>query len=99
MAEVRRASVVYLASGREHVLEVEVPAGSTLADAVAASGLARLVPEFDPAAHSLGVWGKQKAAGTLLCNGDRVEVYRPLTADPNIARQRRVAKKRAAERK
>ena len=99
MAELCHASVVYLAASREHVLDVEVPAGSTLADAVAASGLAGRVPGFDLAVHSLGVWGKLKAAGTVLCDGDRVEVYRPLTADPNIARQRRVAKKRAAERK
>ncbi len=99
MAELRHASVVYLASSREHILDVAVPAGSTLADAVAASGLASRVPSFDLAVHSLGVWGKLKAPGSLLCDGDRVEVYRPLTADPNIARQRRVAKKRAAERK
>lgn len=99
MADLCKASVVYLASGREHVLEVEVAAGSALADAVAASGLASRVPGFDLSVHSLGVWGKLKAAGTLLCDGDRVEVYRPLMADPNIARQRRVAKKRAAERK
>ncbi len=99
MAELRHASVVYLAQGRQHVLEIEVAAGSTLSDAVAASGLAGRVPGFDLAVHSLGVWGRLKAPGTLLCDGDRVEVYRPLTADPNIARQRRVAKKRAAERK
>jgi len=99
MAEVLRASVVYLAAGREHVLDVKVPAGSSLADAVVAGGLASRVPGFDLALHSLGVWGKLKAPGTHLCDGDRVEVYRPLTADPNIARQRRVAKKRAAERK
>lgn len=99
MADLRHANVVYLAAGREHVVDVKVPAGSTLADAVVASGLASRVPGFDLAAHSLGVWGKLKTPGTPLCDGDRVEVYRPLTADPNIARQRRVAKKRAAERK
>lgn len=99
MAEVRKACVVFLARGREHELQVELPAGATLADAVAASGLAGHAAGFDPALHSLGVWGKLKAPGTLLSDGDRVEVYRPLTADPNIARQRRVAKKRAAERK
>ena len=99
MAEMRKASVVYLVAGHEHVLQVEMQAGNTLADAVAASGLASHVPGFDLAAHSLGVWGKLKTPGTLLGEGDRVEVYRPLTADPNVAHQRRVAKKRAAERK
>ena len=99
MAEVCKASVVFLDAGAEHVLRVELSAGSTLADAVVASGLALRVPRFKLEVYSLGVWGKLKAPGTLLRDGDRVEVYRPLTADPNIARQRRVVKKRAAERK
>ena len=96
MADLLKASVVYLDVGEQHTLDAAVPAGSTLADAIAASGLAGRVAGFDLAAHKVGVWGKLKPAMTPVCGGDRVEVYRPLQADPNTARQRRVAKRRAA---
>ena len=95
MADLLKASVVYLEVGRQHTLDAAVPPGSTLADAITASGLAGRVAGFDLAAHKVGVWGKLKPATTPLHEGDRVEVYRPLQADPNTARQRRVAKRRA----
>lgn len=99
MADLLKASVVYLDVGNQHLLDVALPAGSTLADAVAASGLAARVPSFDIAKHKVGVWGKLKPATATLCSGDRVEVYRALEADPNTARQRRVMKRRAAGRR
>lgn len=98
MAEAMRVTVAYAAPGIEAVVEVDVDHGATLADAVAASGLAGQVPGFDAQGLRTGVWGKLKGADTPLKAGDRVELYRPLKADPNAARQARVAKKRAAGR-
>ena len=64
-------------------------AGSTLADAVRASGLAQRHPTHDLARAPLGVWGALRAPNDVLREGDRVELYRPLGVDPKEARRRR----------
>jgi hypothetical protein len=61
-------------------------------DALAASGLARDFEKLDPG--RIGIHGKAVAAGTILRDGDRVEIYRPLRADPKDLRRTRAAKKR-----
>ena len=88
--------VVYSPAPRRiEVVALVLPEGSTLADALAASGLA--------ARHALdgcvtARWGRLAAADTLLCDGDRVELVRPLTVDPNEARRLRHAEQRAGQR-
>jgi putative ubiquitin-RnfH superfamily antitoxin RatB of RatAB toxin-antitoxin module len=67
---------------------VVLPEGSTVEDALAASGLAR-----DPRAP-VGIYGKAVPAKTIVRDGDRVEIYRPLRADPKDLRRLRAAKKR-----
>ncbi len=79
-----------------------LPAGSTIAEALAASGIgahleARNLP-IDLAQARVGIFGKLKTPDTLLRDGDRVELYRPLQADPKDSRRRR-AKHREAEAK
>ena len=79
--------------GRQTVRSVRLPAGSTAEDAVAASGLAE---EFRSlGAGRIGIYGKAVPAKTLLRDGDRVEIYRPLQADPKDLRRLRAAKKRS----
>ncbi|HEY4370488.1 MAG TPA: RnfH family protein [Burkholderiales bacterium] len=94
MAETLR--VVYVPTGAAPV-EIEVPlaAGMTLEDAVRASGIAARHPEIEAA--RLGVWGKARDAQSPARAGDRVEIYRPLTADPKAGRNQRVRKKREAK--
>lgn len=60
--------------------------GARIADALQASGWA--VPEES----AVGVWGKVQARDKLLRDGDRIELYRPLVADPKTARRRRAAR-------
>jgi len=79
-------------------LPLELPATATAIDAIRASGLAERYPEFDVAAATLGVWGRACLAQTPLQEGDRVEVYRPLTMDPNEARRLRARQLRARKR-
>lgn len=98
MPEPLRISVVYVAPGVEHVVDLAMAPGASIADAVRASGLGDRIPGFAAGAHSVGVWGRVRPAEALLMSGDRVEIYRPLSVDPNTARQLRVAKKRAATR-
>ena len=81
--------VVFAARERQVLKRVELPAGGTVEDAVSASGLAEAgaVPRY-------GIYGKVVSAGTVVRDGDRVEIYRPLVADPKELRRLRAAKAR-----
>jgi uncharacterized protein len=80
--------VVLALPERQSLRRVDLPEGSTVGDAVAASGLEVLAPA------RFGVYGKAVPAGTMLRDGDRVEIYRPLRADPKEIRRQRAAGKR-----
>ncbi|MGF6148278.1 Uncharacterised protein family (UPF0125) [Kingella potus] len=69
-----------------------VPAGTTARQALLQSGLAAAFPQADLSAP-LGIFGRQVKDDTPLRGGDRVELYRPLAADPKEARRRRAARK------
>ncbi len=75
-----------------------LPAGATLAQAIAASGLAARFPALDLAQAKVGIFGKLKTPDTVLRDGDRIEVYRPLLADPKESRRRRARHKAEAGR-
>lgn len=89
MAEIR-VQVCYPLPGEPRLRELTMAEGSTVRDAVIASGL---LPEYEPEHCAVGIFGKKKAPETLLREGDRVEIYRPLVADPKDARRRRAVKK------
>ena len=74
---------------------VHLPAGSCIADAIRASGL--LANLSDAAIDALlpGIWGRKLPAGHRLCEGDRVELYRPLKVDPKVARRERFTRQGA----
>lgn len=82
-----RATVVYCAADRQWLVRVDVPEGSTLRDAVIASGLPKQVPELDPAALDLGVFSRLRDPEEHVREGDRIEIYRPLAIDPKQARR------------
>ncbi|OIN50004.1 RnfH family protein [Pseudomonas azotoformans] len=86
--------VVYAAEDRQVLLAVTVPAGTQLRAAVQASGIAVQFPELDLAGCPLGIFGKVVAdADTRAVQaGDRIEIYRPLLADPKEVRRLRAAK-------
>lgn len=80
--------VVVASPERQILRRVNLPAGSTVADALAASGL-------EGAQGCVGIYGKLVPAKTALRDGDRVEIYRPLQADPKELRRARAVKRRA----
>jgi hypothetical protein len=82
--------VVVAGPERQTLRRVTLPAGSTVQDALAASGLAG-----ELSTGGVGIYGKSVTPGTILRDGDRVEIYRPLRADPKSLRRLRAAKKRA----
>jgi putative ubiquitin-RnfH superfamily antitoxin RatB of RatAB toxin-antitoxin module len=75
---------------------VQVAPGTTIAQAIAASGVLQDVPEIDLAVCPVGIYGKKKPLDTVLRPLDRIEIYRPLLADPKESRRRRAAHKSAA---
>ena len=79
--------VVFALPDRQTLRRVVLPEGSTVEDALAASGLAR-----EPH-QAVGIYGKEVPVGTIVRDGDRVEIYRPLRADPKEARRRRARRR------
>ncbi|MDF3836496.1 RnfH family protein [Cupriavidus basilensis] len=91
-----RISVCYARPGAAFLKELEVPPGTTIVAAIGASGLLQACPEVDPATMRVGIFGKLKTPDTVVRAGDRIEIYRPLVADPKSARRKRVQKIRQA---
>ena len=94
-----KVEVVYAAVDRQVLLSVTVPVGATVRDALFKSGLNGEFPELDLASCPVGIFGKLIADPVIrqVQEGDRIEVYRPLLADPKEVRRLRAAK--AAEAK
>ncbi|MCY7319500.1 MAG: RnfH family protein [Ramlibacter sp.] len=67
----------------------KLPRGAPVLQAIQASAASQVIPALDINAVALGVWGRKAEPGQLLCDGDRVEVYRPLRVDPKVARRER----------
>jgi uncharacterized protein len=74
---------------RQEVLELDMPEGSTVSDAIVAANLRERFPGIDPGAFDVGIWSRVASAATVLREGDRVELYRALKADPKDARRAR----------
>lgn len=92
-AERLRVSVAYSPlAGEVDEVVVELPLGSTLIDAIQASGLLQRHPALDLAQARRGVWGRAQPDDTVLRERDRVEIYRPLQVDPKEARRLRYRK-------
>lgn len=86
-----RIEVVYALRERQALLALELPEGATVREAIEASGILQEFPEIDLAVNKVGVFGKLVKLDTVLRDRDRVEIYRPLLADPKEVRRRRAA--------
>jgi putative ubiquitin-RnfH superfamily antitoxin RatB of RatAB toxin-antitoxin module len=84
-------TVVLALPDRATEIAVLLPAGATLDDALEASDLAKRHPDVDMARVRVGIFGKLSNRKAVLADGDRVEVYRALIADPKERRLKRAA--------
>ncbi len=90
MSDAIHVEVCYALRDRQDVVQLRLPVGSTVQRAVEASGLLQKHPEIDLArTNKLGVFAKLVKADTVLRDKDRVEIYRPLIADPKEVRRKR----------
>jgi len=87
-----RVEVAYALPKEQIVRVVEGEPGMTVQQAIERSGILELHPEIDLSATKVGVFGKATKLDAVLYPGDRVEIYRPLIADPKEARKKRAAK-------
>lgn len=87
-----RIEVVYALPDRAFRKTLLLPAGATVREAIELSGLLAERPEIDLASNRVGVFGRLKGLNDMLRDGDRVEIYRPLKADPKEARRKRAGK-------
>ena len=96
-ADTITVEVAHARPERQLILVVEVEAGATLEQAIRASGMLEQFPDIDLAVNKVGVFGKPGKLTDTLLDGDRVEIYRPLIADPKEVRKRRAAQGKATK--
>jgi uncharacterized protein len=84
-----RVTVALALPGRQEVVALDLPEGASVGEALAAADLAMRFPGIDLAGLDTGVWGVRVPPETVLREGDRVELYRALSADPKEMRRRR----------
>ena len=98
MAEIA-IEVVYALPDRQHLLRLNVPAGTTLRGAVLRPEMRHFFPGVDLASAPLGIFGKRvfRAEELVLEEGERVEIYRPLLVDLKEVRKVRAVKARVAQ--
>ena len=86
-----RVEVAYGLPDEQFLMDVELPAGTTVREAIRRSGVLRRYPAIDLTVNRVGVFGVICTLDRPLYGGERVEIYRPLVADPKEVRRRRAA--------
>ncbi|MGM0516187.1 MAG: RnfH family protein [Pseudomonadota bacterium] len=92
-----KVEVAYAKPDVQVLLEEDVPEGATVEEAIRTSGILERFPEIDLSEQKVGVFGKVAPLSRTLQERDRVEIYRPLIADPKAARRQRAKKDGKAE--
>lgn len=83
-----QVGVTYSEPGRQLWLDIEVPEGATVREAIARSGILAQFPHIDLETQKVGVFGRLVKPDTVLRAGDRVEIYRPIVCDPQTVPRR-----------
>ena len=83
--------VAYALPEKQLIIPIKIKAGTTAEEAIKISGIAKKFPEIDLTQNQIGIFGKLTQLDHVLRERDRVEIYRPLTADPKEIRRQRAA--------
>jgi len=99
--EMIQVEVAYALADKQALIAISVPKGSTMFDAAVQSNIVAKFPDLDIDLEStpMGIFGKteRKPKERVLEEGERVDIYRPLIADPKEVRKQRAAKAKAAK--
>ena len=91
MTEMINIEVCYPLPEKQELVRLKLPLGASLLQALEASNLLQKHPEIDLKKNKFGVFAKLSKLDSVLRDGDRVEIYRPLIADPKEVRKQRAA--------
>ena len=89
--------VVYACDDKQSLISLEVKEGSTLKEAIELSGILEIYKQIDLSKDRLGIFSKFATLDTVLREKDRVEIYRPLIADPKKVRKERAAQAKSMQ--
>lgn len=89
-ADLIRVEVAYAKPEQQAVIAVDLPLESTIEQAIQVSGILLHYPEIDLSRQKVGIFSQVSKLDKTLQDGDRVEIYRPLTQDPMTARRNRL---------
>lgn len=87
-----KIEVVFALPDKQTLLELSVAGGSNVKEAIIESGMMARYPEIDLDVNAVGIWNRTCKLTDSLRDGDRIEIYRPLIADPKDVRRRRAEK-------
>lgn len=83
-----KIGIAYALPQRQIWLNVEMPEGATIKDAIERSGILNQFPEINLDQQKVGIFGKVSKLDAVLSDGDRVEIYRPIICDPKTVPRR-----------
>lgn len=92
-----KVGIAYALPKRQVWFDVELPEGATIQDAINRSGILKQFPEIDLEKQKVGIYTKLSKLDSVLTDGDRVEIYRPITCDPKTVPRKPKAAGDAAE--
>jgi putative ubiquitin-RnfH superfamily antitoxin RatB of RatAB toxin-antitoxin module len=84
--------ITYALPQKQTLLSMHVAPETSVQEAIQKSGILQLHSDIDLSVNKVGIWYKTISLSTVLKSGDRVEIYRPMTADPKEARRLRALK-------
>lgn len=87
-----QVEVVYARPDRQEIVDVTLNDGASVRDAITASGIGARFPEIDMTIAAVGIFSRRVSLDAVLRDGDRVEIYRALIADPKQVRRQRAAR-------
>jgi len=92
-----KIGIAYALPQRQAWFDIELPDGATIKDAIERSGILKQFPEIDLEKNKVGIYGKVSKLDAALNDGDRVEIYRPITCDPKTVPRKAKAADAAEE--
>jgi len=92
-----KIGIAYALPQRQAWFDIEMQDGATIKDAIERSGILKQFPEIDLEKNKVGIYGKVSKLDAALNDGDRVEIYRPITCDPKTVPRKAKAADAAEE--
>lgn len=89
MSRILNTEVAYALPSRQSIIDVAIAEGATVQEVIEASRITQLYPDIDLKTCKVGIWSRTVKLSEAVKDGDRVEIYRPLIADPKEVRKRR----------